>query len=353
MADQHPATTLVTILTNQLLLLSTAPYLSVRDIRSLTLTSRALYNAIASSPSVHRYLDLSARTLTRTHKPPPLTRILAATPYPHRILHATRTLILDNTPITETGLRALIAPRRGVDPQSTIQLLSIRGCDKITDHSLMALLASLVTSHSATELSLKGVYWFTPPSSSSTTTTGRTVRNNRLRLTREWVPILQMCAGRIVFDTVVCGGHAHSDKHAAPAPAPVPAQLANVRLGGSGSRCRGCGAREAPRSKALVAPAPLFGGVAAACSGAEGVLRCEGCVKERWCECCGAWWCEACAGTGAEAAAEKKRMVKRTCFECGSQCAECTARHSRVCLSCKGGYCITQYVPPPPFSLAK
>jgi hypothetical protein len=332
MADQHP-TTLLTILTNQLLLLSTAPYLSVHDIHSLTLTSRALYNSITSSPSVHRYLDLSTRPITRSHKHPKLPRLLATTPH-HRILHATRTLVLDNTPITDTDLRTLIAPQ---GRPSSIQLLSLRGCENTNGHSLIALLTSLVTSYSASELSLKGVYWFTSPTFSSST--GRIVRNNRLRLTREWVPVLQACAGRITFDTVVCDGHRHSGEHAAPA------QLANIRLGGSGSGCGGCGAVPA-RSKALVAPAPRFGGFEAACRGAEGVLQCEGCVKERWCECCGVWWCEACAET-------EKKKVERTCFECGSQCAECTTKHSRVCLSCKGGYCITQYVLPRLLSLTK
>ncbi|KAH8146380.1 uncharacterized protein LAJ45_09573 [Morchella importuna] len=319
MADQHP-TTLLTILTNQLLLLLTVPYLSVGDIHSLTLTSRALYNSITSSPSVHRYLDLSARPTTRSQKHTKLPRLLTTTPH-HRILHATRTLILDNTPTTDTDLRTLIAPQ---DRPSTIQLLSIRDCESINHYGLMALLTSLVTSYSANELSLKGVYWFTSPT--FTSSTGRIVRNNRLRLIPAWVPVLQACAGRITFDTVVCDGHSHSGDRA------VTAQLANIRLGDSGSGCGGCGAVPA-RSKALVAPAPRFGGFNAACRGAEGVLRCEECVKERWCECCGVWWCEACA--------EGEKKMKRTCFECGSQCVECTAKHSRVCLSCKGGYCIT------------
>lgn len=311
MTTHHP-TTLLTILTNQLLLLSTTPYLSACDIYALTLTSRALRNSITSSPSVHRHLDLSTAARSKV-----LPRLLTDTPH-HRILHATRTLILDNLPVTIAHLNALISPP---NYKSNIQILSIRGCREIVERELMTFLTGLVSS--ADELSLKGVYWFSDHEAAEKPT-GRFIRNARMRLGSEWVPVLQACAGRITFDTVVCEGHMHES---------VTPTIANIRLGGSRG-CSGCG--QSQRSnKALVAPAPFFGGIAAACrGGAEGgMLRCEGCVKERWCECCGEWWCTDCAVAAAK--------VKRTCFECGSQCSDCTAKHSRTCLSCSGGYCIT------------
>lgn len=277
------ATTLLTILSNQLLLLSTTPYLSALDIHSLSQSCRLAYNILAASPSVHRYLDLSV-----THRRKDVPRILSAP----RILRSTRTLILDNLPVTTELLYSLITP---VGWQSEIQLLSLRGCKNINEREFMSFLSYLVRpSRPEGSLKLKGVYWFGDPE----TTTGRFVKNPKLRLGSEWTALLKACEGIISFDTRVCQGHRHDssfeDEYLEP-------KLANIKLEGG---CAGCGFTPHMNANALpsvlIAPAPLFGRAEAACTGTDGkklgdVLRCEDCVKERWCECCGKWWCESCA----------------------------------------------------------
>lgn len=277
------ATTLLTILSNQLLLLSTTPYLSPFDIHSLSLSCHTAYNLLAASPSVHRYLDLSV-----THSCKDVPRILSAP----RILRSTRTLILDNLPVATELLYDLITP---VNWKSEIQLLSLRGCKNINEREFMSFLSYLVRPSSPEgSLKLKGVYWFSDPDA----TTGRFIKNPKLRLGSEWTALLKSCEGIISFDTRVCQGHKHDPSLEGEYIEP---KLANIRLDGG---CAGCGFT--PRANpgalppaVLVAPVPLFGSAEAACrtNGKRlgDVLRCEDCVKERWCECCGKWWCEACA----------------------------------------------------------
>lgn len=278
------ATTLLTILSNQLLLLSTTPYLSPFDIHSLSLSCRTAYNLLAASPSVHRYLDLSV-----THRCKDVPRILSAP----GILRSTRTLVLDNLPVTTGLLYSLITP---VNWQSEIQLLSLRGCKNINEREFMSFLSYLARpSRPEGSLKLKGVYWF----SDAEATTGRFVKNSKLRLGSEWTALLKSCEGIISFDTRVCQGHRHDpsfegEEYLEP-------KLANIKLEGG---CAGCGFTPRTNPKALpavlVSPAPLFGRAEAACTGTDGkklgdVLSCEDCVKERWCECCGKWWCDTCA----------------------------------------------------------
>lgn len=343
------ATTLLTIISNQLLLLSTTPYLNPSDIYSLSRSCRSAYNLLAASPSVHRYLDLSV-----AHPCKDVPRILSAS----KVLRSTRTLVLDNLPVTTELLYSLITP---VGWRSDIQLLSLRGCKNINEREFMSFLSYLVRpSRPEGSLKLKGVYWFSDPEA----TTGRFVKNPKLKLGSEWAVLLNSCEGTISFDTRVCRGHKHDPSFEGEYLEP---KLANIKLEGG---CAGCGFT--PRTNAtalpevLVAPVPLFGRAEAACKGTDGkklgdVLSCEDCVKERWCECCGKWWCEACAveKVSLSLISDSERLsialvpnsaqkyVNRTCFECGSQCEECTTRHSRICSSCRGGYCITQYVPSP------
>lgn len=277
------SSTLLTILSNQLLLLSTTPYLSPSDIYSLSLSCRSAHNLLAATPSVHRYLDLS---VTRHCKNVP--RILTVP----KILCSTRTLVLDNLPVTIEMLYNLITPKNW---QSEIQLLSLRGCKDINEREFMSFLSYLVRpSRPEGSLKLKGVYWFSDPEA----TTGRFVRNQRLRLQSEWVAVLKSCEGIISFDTRVCQGHNHDENFEGEYIKP---KLANIKLEGG---CSGCGFTPRANAKGvsdvLVAPVPLFGRAKAACKGSDGkklgdVLRCEDCVKQRWCECCEKWWCEQCA----------------------------------------------------------
>ncbi|PUU80312.1 hypothetical protein B9Z19DRAFT_1100346 [Tuber borchii] len=297
--------TISTILSNDLLL-SIAPYLHPKDISALSLTNKLINSLLASAQGVYRHIDLSQEK----KKFQDVQKLVSPT-----ILSATRTLVLDFTLVTVPQLESILY-------SSNITLLSIRGCKGIDERALMAHLSS------ERSTKLRGIYYFTDPAP----TTSRFVQKSVIKSSSQWALVISNCKD-ICFDTRVCRG----SKHRIDEVGFVEPRISEIKLEG---RCSGCGI--IPTSEGLpnvlVAPAPLHSStIKVACKGADGkptadALRCEMCVRERWCEGCGQWWCEDCA-------TDKKR-VTRTCFECGFQCGECTASASRICQSCKGGYCI-------------
>ncbi|RPA97827.1 hypothetical protein L873DRAFT_1089998 [Choiromyces venosus 120613-1] len=298
--------TLSIILSNDLLL-STAPYLHPKDISALSLTNKLINSLLASAQGVYRHIDLSPE---KKEKPQDVQKLVSPT-----ILSATRTLVLDFTLVTVPQLESIIY-------SSNITLLSIRGCKGIDERALMTHLPS------ERSTKLKGIYYFTDPAP----TTSRFVQKPATKLSNEWALAISNCKD-ICFDTRVCRGSKHQideDDYIEP-------RISEIKLEGG---CSGCGLNPPSQGlpNVLVAPAPLHSStIKAACKGVDGnpiadALRCELCVRERWCGGCGKWWCESCVAD--------KKLVTRTCFECGFQCGECTAAASRICKSCKGGYCI-------------
>jgi hypothetical protein len=198
-------------------------------------------------------------------------------------------------------------------PKYKIQLLSIRECNLINEGQLMLLFQYLVRTTRENPPALKGCYWFggmdAPggifPSTykqKDTNEKGRFIKPSKLN--DDWVGILKACEGTIAFDTRLCSSprHEEGDEHH------LEPKVASVRLA---RNCTGCGSSPEARKphgihnlpKVVVAPVPVTTSdikVACRAPDAEDVLRCETCVKNRWCERCGKWWCESCAGENAD-----------------------------------------------------
>ena len=124
----------------------------------------------------------------------------------------------------------------------------------------------------------------------------------------EWPETLQACKGMINFDAVLCRGPCHdiskvsSDKFLQPA-------IATVALGERG--CEICGTcpegsavfGESPEYMVpLLSPPPSHSSTLRAAQRPQPVdsrfprliMRCEDCLRGRWCERCNRWWCEDC-----------------------------------------------------------
>ncbi|CAZ84308.1 unnamed protein product [Tuber melanosporum] len=298
--------TISTILSEDLLL-SIAPYLHPKDISALSLTNKLINNLLTSAQGVYRHIDFSPEKKKFQNA----QKLVSPT-----ILSATRTLVLDFTLVAIPQLESILY-------SSNITLLSIRGCKGIDERALMA--------HLSPErgTKLKGIYYFTDPAP----TTSRFVQKSVTKFPNEWALVISNCKD-ICFDTRVCRGLKHQTDEVGH----IEPRISDVKLEGG---CSGCGVNLTSEGlpNVLVAPAPLHSStIRVACKGIDGkpiadVLRCEMCVRERWCEGCGKWWCESCA--------VDKKHVTRPCLECGFQCGECIAAVTLFCQSCKSGYCTT------------
>jgi hypothetical protein len=94
--------------------------------------------------------------------------------------------------------------------------------------------------------------------------------------------------GVMAFDAKLCEGRRHDDGREQ--------AVASVRVKGG---CAGCGGyEEGPGREMLIPPVPLTTSDVRAAYRKNGlekaVVRCEACVKHRWCERCYKWWCESC-----------------------------------------------------------
>lgn len=140
--------------------------------------------------------------------------------------------------------------------------------------------------------------------------------------TTEWAETVRACEGLIAFDAVLCRGPRHNLTRQSSAQTPtekserlsnyyLPPTIATVALGPSG--CAMC--HKSPEAPAffgavfqgdipLLAPPPLHSSTvrAAQCPSMGRrdppplFVRCEACLRDRWCERCNKWWCESCHG---------------------------------------------------------
>ncbi|KAK3684581.1 hypothetical protein LTR37_020144 [Vermiconidia calcicola] len=124
----------------------------------------------------------------------------------------------------------------------------------------------------------------------------------------DWPDTLRACKGLIAFDAVLCRGPRHditkvnSENFLQPS-------IATVALGGKG--CESCGS--CPEGPAvfgecsesmlpLLSPPPSHSSTVRAAQYPQTtkeafpklLLRCEDCLRGRWCERCNRWWCEDC-----------------------------------------------------------
>lgn len=140
------------------------------------------------------------------------------------------------------------------------------------------------------------------------------------RPSSDWAEILQACEGTIVFDAVLCRGPRHDPSKAyiregstngPPHPASfLRPTIANVALGPSGCECcHSCPEEPAlfghslPSQFPLLSPLPLhWSSIRAAqmphtndgSTPPPLFVRCEDCLRGRWCERCHKWWDEDC-----------------------------------------------------------
>lgn len=125
-----------------------------------------------------------------------------------------------------------------------------------------------------------------------------------------WAETLHTCSGIIAFDVVLCRGPRH-DPARTQASQLLPPAIATIALGSKG--CEACGS--CPEKLAVwgahpaecfpvLTPPPTHNSTlhAAQCPLTVGtedrsrslLLRCEDCLRGRWCERCNKWWCEDC-----------------------------------------------------------
>ena len=134
--------------------------------------------------------------------------------------------------------------------------------------------------------------------------TGRAMK----RPLSDWPETLQVCKGLIAFDAVLCRGPRH-DISKVDSKNFLQPTIATVALGPIG--CESCGScpegpaifGASPESALpLLSPPPSHSSTVRAAQFPQGmpealpklILRCEDCLRGRWCERCNRWWCESC-----------------------------------------------------------
>lgn len=124
----------------------------------------------------------------------------------------------------------------------------------------------------------------------------------------DWPDTLQVCHDVIAFDAILCRGPRHDISKVSSVDF-LPPTIATVALGPTG--CEACGGcPEGPAvfgqshqaTMPLLSPPPIHAATARAAQRPDTVtgappplfLRCEDCLRGRWCERCDRFWCEDC-----------------------------------------------------------
>lgn len=126
-----------------------------------------------------------------------------------------------------------------------------------------------------------------------------------------WAETVQACEGIIAFDVVLCRGPRH-DSIKTPSDKLLPPAIATIALSSKGCEsCESCPEKPAVLGQdpaecfPLLTPPPTHASTVRAAqypnlaSGGSStppslILRCEDCMRGRWCERCNKWWCEEC-----------------------------------------------------------
>lgn len=136
--------------------------------------------------------------------------------------------------------------------------------------------------------------------------TGRALR----RPQSDWPETLNACKGLIAFDAVLCRGPRH-DITKVDSKDFLQPTIATIALGTSGCEiCHSCPEGSAVFGEAAESALPLLGPPPSHASTVRAaqlphartvdgryprlILRCEDCLRGRWCERCNRWWCEDC-----------------------------------------------------------
>ena len=346
---------LLDLLSNDLILRQSSPYIGIQSLLSLAATSKAYKSLIYDTPQVFRHVDLHQCRKLGSSAPEYLIdhqelEELYAQRYStmftilgnRNVIQDVRTLILDGLYVPATVVEDLLCNDR-----YGIHLLSLRS-------SITRLRALAEIFHHLVRLSrpkgtpkLRGLYLFAqrnrpkisyevlrePQAVGITASIGAQLgasnlvdhnRDDSLKpfeedpysdssygapgmsrdldtwSNEEWPKVLEACVGVIAFDAVLC-------RHDKSNPAISRPSLATVRLSG----CKSCGTCpeepaypgvSPPDHLPLLGPPPLHSSKVEVAQRIDTagqpypplILRCRTCLKDRWCERCNAWWCESC-----------------------------------------------------------
>ncbi|PLB50533.1 hypothetical protein P170DRAFT_356261 [Aspergillus steynii IBT 23096] len=200
-----------------------------------------------------------------------------------------------------------------------------------------------------------------------------------------WAQTIQRCEGVIAFDAVLCRGPRHDVELSTPSTGSqgepqrdnrlvLGPAIATVALGPDG--CDGCHTspegpsiwgRSPPEQFPLLTPPPLHSSSIAVAKRPAlfphehpaMIVRCAGCLNDRWCHRCNKWFCTSClphpervrSNLSPHQTAVRGRDnnrgadsigpgVSKDCWECGPTCAACKVDCQRMCQNCRGDYCI-------------
>ncbi|EME88721.1 uncharacterized protein MYCFIDRAFT_201639 [Pseudocercospora fijiensis CIRAD86] len=441
--------TLLDLLSISLVLRQTAPYLSVKELRRLSLTSQKLRSLIYGESEAWSHLNLVGVKRAIIETAPidvggiswraermdeslteddfyagPLRGILGSL-HSKQVLKFVQTLILDGLTVPADLVREMLAEDR-----YHVRVLSLREARQLNVTKLQQILRySVRPTRDVTSPRLKALYIFGPkdasrfvvPSNfklesapslgvmgSGTQLGGAQIGadwnarssndmqayladderkwygcNGRVikRPFSEWAETLQVCKGIINFDAVLCRGPRHDITKVASKDFLQPT-IATIALGPAGCEtCHSCPEQpalfgeSAEHTLPLLAPIPLHSSTVRAAIRPEQqpdgsfpslILRCEDCLRGRWCEQCNRWWCEGCYqepvsratlrtelqqaemredlqrdgwASVTNAPAGNQAGVHRDCYLCGRTCQACKDSFIRTCRSCKQEYC--------------
>ena len=341
---------LLDLLSNDLILRHTSPYIGVHSLVSLAATSRAYKSLVYNTPQVFQHVDIHGINptigLNQGHRIRDIFTFLED----RNVVQHVRTLVLDNLLVPITVMEDLLCNER-----YQIRLLSLRGVYAMDVFDFSQVLNHLIRpSRPRGTPKLQGLYLFGKSSrprevynfdeaTTRSEATGITASLgaqlgagnhtdydlnylrkpykedpysnspygalgpwNPLRSllnNSDWADILEACARLIAFDAVLCRHSRESVLDHRP-------QLATIRLTG----CISCGTcPEGPaypgNSPAdhlpLLSPPPLHSSKLEVAQRIDTngqpypplILRCRICLKDRWCERCNVWWCESCYTT--------------------------------------------------------
>ncbi|RMZ05289.1 hypothetical protein D0860_06009 [Hortaea werneckii] len=212
-------------------------------------------------------------------------------------------------------LRYVVRPTR---PDSTPKLKALyffgsRDSSKVIVNQQQRLEGSQALGVMATEGAQIGAEWNQRSSTALSDeetkwyfSTGRALK----RPQHEWADTLHVCKDLIAFDAVLCRGPRHDITKTESKDFLQPA-IATVALGAGGCEiCHSCPEEPAIFGKSeesalpILGPPPTHAATVRAAQlphlrSEDGgypplILRCEDCLRGRWCERCNRWWCEDC-----------------------------------------------------------
>ncbi|KAM0703128.1 hypothetical protein Q7P35_009066 [Cladosporium inversicolor] len=347
-------TSLLDLISIDLVLRQTAPYLSIPALLSLLATNKSFRTLINTNAEAWRHLDLSKVKSATIDTSPidaggiswraermdealteddfysgPLRGILSKL-NTKGVLRFVHTLILDGLPVPADLVREIIAEDRFNDSPKLRALYVFGHKDSPPLPRSTAETANATAQVPRGVLASEGAQIGSEWNSRSSATLNESFpsddqqrwydRSGRAptRTTSAWADTIQACQNIIAFDALLCRGPRH-DITLTPGKDFLPPAIAGVALGPQG--CETCGTcpegpavfgRSDETSLPLLAPPPIHSSTVRAAQRPDTnngispplIARCEDCLRGRWCERCNRWWCENCYAEPASRTAD-------------------------------------------------